>query len=264
MKDLIRHKRQEDKYILTKEQYTTVCSEVEKHLDLYSYNGDKAPSYTDISSTYMDSYDLVSFKKHINDEDNRSKLRIRKYKPEGKSTGETHIELKEKVDGKSQKSRFQIDRNNMAELKRGQSVTISPTLKNINEDVDAADLRVVVNRTNTLLKVLNKPSLEVSYEREAYGTDNFRVTFDCDFKWKSAGFNSKAEAQRIKDRIDWNYAKDFSDRYEPKYEYIMEVKHNGTIPKWLESILKSEGLDDTSFSKYIKACVEVIKKLTEE
>lgn len=264
MKDLIRHKRQEDKYVLTREQYFRVCDEVEKHLKLYSYDGKEAPGHTDIFSIYMDSYDLVSFKKHVNGDDNRSKVRIRKYKPNSRSTGETHIELKEKVDGKSQKSRYQIDRNNMSELKRGQSVTISPTLKSINENVDAASLRVVVNRTNTLLKVLNEPSLEVSYEREAYGTDNFRVTFDCNFKWRSAGFNNKLEAQRIKDRIDWGHAEILADQYDPKYDCIMEVKHNGTIPKWLELILKSEGIDKVSFSKYVKACVEAIKKLTEK
>lgn len=264
MKDLIRHKRQEDKYILNKEQYDEICDEVEKHLDLYSYDGRKAPEYTDVTSTYLDSYDLVSFKKHINGDDNRSKLRIRKYKPSGVWNKENQIEIKEKVDSKSQKSRFQIDRNNLSELRRGQDITISPTLKELNSKVKAADLRVVVNRANTLSKSLNKPSLEVSYTRESYGDDNFRVTFDSNFRWRSVGFSSKSEAQRIKDRIDWNYAEFFADQYDPKYDYIMEIKHGGTIPKWLDKILKECKAEQVSFSKYVKASVEVIKKLLEE
>jgi len=261
MKDYVNVARNEDKYILTHDQYKALGALVDKHLPLFNYGDGIKPEWTRVTSRYFDSYDLVCFKKHISDEANRSKVRTRKYMSEGKWDGKTYVEIKEKIDGEDHKSRFCIDSGNLMSLNGGRDISITPGLRALNSKMPAADLRKVVNRLNTLVKSYQmKPRISTSYERRAHGSDKLRVTCDTDLSCRSLKSVGSSEAQRIRDRVDWDHAKKLASRYEDS-KAILEIKHQGNVPSWLSKFLEDNKIEKVKFSKYVYACVKDLKKL---
>lgn len=265
MDTIYKKERVEDKYVLSQKEYERVLPIVQKNLEKFSYLDDgNPPEYTTVKSTYLDSYDLVMFKKHIGDEDNRSKVRIREYSPDGVPGNEQYIEIKEKKQGNDSKSRIRLNSANLELIKQGTKIVFDDKLKKMNESMKEFDLRAIMGRLNTLVTgYAMKPSISVTYTREAYQKGPIRITFDTDVKFRRLGFTSKDEAQRIKDRIDWDRAKELADRCNSD-DVVMEVKHirsGAKAPSWLTSMLKDNNLEPHGFSKYVKACVSSIKFL---
>lgn len=263
MDQVYKRNRIETKYILNEEEYNQMKEAVAKHLPRFSYEGDTSPKYTDVTSTYLDSYDLVCFKRHIDDADQRSKIRLRKYAENGKPSGEYFVEIKEKKEDHDSKSRLQISPSQYSSLQRGEEFAITPFNRQKNEQVEASDQRAIQTRLNTLVRGNKmKAVLQIKYKREAYQKGDLRVTFDCDIKYtKKPAFPDAGEAQRIKDRVDWGITKDFADSYKDDY-YVMEVKHvtDKENPKWLNSLIDKLDLKALRFSKYVLSCTNLIRK----
>lgn len=263
MEALVKKKRTEDKYLLTQAQYLKLLPKVKANMPKFAYD-EESPNQSKVFSYYLDSPDLVSFKKHVAGDDTRWKVRVRTYENDGVPHEHWYIEIKEKLDGNDQKSRIQITPEMVGALKRGETLSITPQLKKLNNSLDGIELRGIVDRMNVLMRGYNlSPSLDVEYTREAYGTTKLRVTFDRNLVFTAKKFNTKLQAKKVKGAVDWDIAKEMALLYKPG-DVILEIKHEDQDPAWLVDSLKEMDLEPQSFSKYVRSVYWLIRGLLKD
>lgn len=245
--------RVEEKFIISKDEFAKVLSQVKAHLSLYRYSESDTSKYTDISSVYFDSPDLHFFQLHADDEPKRAKIRLRRYAPDGHSTSDRFIEIKEKNNG-DHKTRIQLDPSSCRLVNRGYGIILTPGLEKMNSDMPKDELKTALKRVNGFISANDcLPRLEVSYRRVAYGDDNFRITFDTDLTYKVVG---AVQSRNAAFGCDMNNAEKIASRY-GSGDVIMEVKyHEQGPPAWTQKIMQQ--FESLSFSKYAYCCFKAI------
>ena len=248
-------KRIEDKYIISKDHYLRfkkLADAFMKH-QVYGYNTD----YVINGSIYFDTPDLDCLVAHLKGDQQRHKIRIRTYAPEGVPSNERFVEIKRKDGENCIKDRIRIGLDAYRNLLEKSELPVDQELIVLNEDdIGEAETIVKARMLNEMLKKGKyKPVVEIHYRRESFEADDgFRITIDQDLKVKPLPDmkNSKVrkEYEAELDKVDEKYL-----NYE---DFIMEVKHQGELPKWLRKKLKKHFFEPISFSKYCWAMARTL------
>lgn len=243
--------RIEDKFILPKNKIDDVKEIVGKNVPEYSH--DPGAKYTINRSIYFDSPDLTFLKQHLNGLDERRKIRIRTYYPDGVPNHIYFMEIKSKDDGDSTKTRVQLSELGYEYVMKNNKIKLDEDLYITNEEVSKDDVTKHANIINYLL-TLNKcsPVVDIMYKRCAYQEDEkFRVTIDEDIKWRPIRHIGLSTIQDLRNQDLWDDIEEYKDKFSNDKNFLLEVKYNDKYEKWFEVMIKGLGVEETGFSKYV-------------
>lgn len=251
-------KRIEDKVLLSQKQASCLLEDVNRHMTpSYLHKG---TVYTLIASHYFDSAELGFFRHHFLKAPKRYKLRIRRYAPNGVWSGEAPlIELKSKELGISRKRRFALTPENYERVMDGKIIKMTDEMLTLNPRADRDKLLNWMTKINNLILEYDlKPALKVRYRRLAFeAADGFRLTMDMDLKIEALDLDVAEVAGTLAiSREVWDEAGRVAAKYERERHCVVELKHTGRPPEWVESFLKKHQIVNTSFSKYCWAVNE--------
>ena len=251
--------RFEEKFFLPKQNLSRFKGEILKFLTTSSPI--PGTQFTDIESVYLDSPDFQIYQMHFSAVEERFKIRARRYAPNGvPGDGSAHLEYKSKKSGVSRKSRFQVGPKEIGLLWEGNSIPeTSRSLGKRNQDLERKKLKERVNWINTLVSQGSlRPSCIVRYRREAFESENLRLTVD-----DQIAFETTRSFDGMRSVLDSNpELSDAAFRMRSAYQkgefLLVEVKHPGVVPPRLTSILTDNGCQKAKFSKYCYSVTEAI------
>jgi len=257
--DKIDTDRTEDKYIVPKEYYIEVKAEVRKHMKLFF--PDPKTTYTINRSIYFDSPGLTFLQQHLNGVEDRRKIRIRAYAPNGTWSDEAFIEVKYKDDGISKKNRLRIGPGGFDSLYHKSEIPLDDELYQYNSDMDKADVDTKAKLINYLLMINKcKPVVDIMYKRYAYENDSedLRVTIDQNITVKPIILPKISVIQDLKNQDLWDKFQKCGTKFENYSDFLLEVKYTDEVPDWIESMCDQLHLETEPFSKYVWAMYQVI------
>jgi SPX domain protein involved in polyphosphate accumulation len=239
--------RIEDKYLVSRTHLPKLLLLLNSQLDP-SYISDDV-LFNKIESLYFDSPALKVFRDHFKSGISRFKLRLRQYGPNGKFAPETepvHLEMKQKADGVSQKFRFKVGLMAKLSLLAGETLPVDfAEAKKKKELIAERCLQV-----NSAISDFGlRPQVRVTYERLAFERNGLRVTIDDNIE---AELLTPIEANVVSELLsstELEKAKQMIAQYSPNV-VIVEVKHPGTTPEWLNTFFADSQTTPASFSKY--------------
>jgi SPX domain protein involved in polyphosphate accumulation len=252
--------RIEDKYVVEKKYLAETISEVTSHLK--PYYPDDETAFTLVRSIYFDSAHFTFLKQHLMKEDDRRKIRIRTYGPDGNWENVHYLEEKYKNNGKSKKQRIKINQDMFDGLMAGKKLICTPELYKLNFDVKEADLDKKVQLMSYLMLV-NKvqPVCEISYKRYAYQQGKLRVTIDQDIKVKPLQLFKKSDIESLKSSSLWEDFKEYGNKFSNADNFMLEVKHEKDIPLWIKTLINKIDTEPCAFSKYVFAMYQIMNTL---
>ena len=219
MKHIEKFKREEQKYILSEDEFNSLMKIIGKHLKKDEYFQSK------ICNIYFDSdnYDLIinSLEKSFYKE----KVRLRSYSIP-KISDNVYFEIKSKLDGVVYKRRVTLPLKEYYEYLDGKLPNCSN--KQIMDELDY-----------TIKKYDLKPKYFIAYDRLSYydkDDESFRITFDENIRSR-------------KDDLRLEYGDSGKLLFDDK-KYIMELKSCKSLPLWFIEALSSLKIYPNSFSKY--------------
>ena len=256
-------KRYEDKYIIHKSMKKQLIEALDKNLS--PDYPDKKTKFNVMKSIYFDSAGLDMVKHHLSKASSRFKIRTREYAPNGNLTKSdfTYLEVKAKHDNVSDKFRIKVPNDDMRTFKKGLPVTPSVKLIKANSHIGIADLMKRITDINEAMQKFNmRPSCEVSYTRRAYsdngGENGLRVTVDEGIDHNIVDNISSSVSDPLVKESSEDSLSSMLNGYDPNSHLIVEIKHHGSIPDWLNKFLIENNIAKTNFSKY---CYSIAKHL---
>lgn len=213
--------RYEQKYILTREQYSALLSRSEKHIKADEYGR------STICNLYYDtpSYDLI--RASIERPVYKEKLRLRSYGiPDGNTI--VFLEIKKKYQGIVYKRRLQLI---LAEAAKALEQGYVEPME--GQEQTCAEMNYFFQRYEL------QPAVFLAYDREAFfetGHPELRMTFDTNLR-------SRREALSLSDGAG-------GESFFQNGEVLLEIKTIGAYPFWLIHALEECGIYPMSFSKY--------------
>jgi hypothetical protein len=187
-----------------------------------------------ISSLYLDSPGLALFWAKERGDPERLKLRVRTYL--GSSIAV--LELKRKISDVISKTRARVARSEVAPIAEGRLPGPS------NPGVD----RFLNDFALTSMKIGARPTLHVSYDREAYSSevDTYaRVTFDRNIRAK------RTDNWALDTRSDgWLSFDEYRRPDQRDRSVVLELKCQSFVPWWITNLIRTHALKQQSFSKY--------------
>lgn len=252
--------RHEDKYIVEKKYLAEVVSEVSSHLKPY-YPSDET-AFTLVRSTYFDSAHFTFLKQHLMKEEDRRKIRVRTYGPDGNWENVHYLEDKYKSNGKSKKQRVKINQLMFDSLLKNRKLEFSPELIQLNKEIKEAELYKKTELLNYLM-LSNKvePMVEISYKRYAYQQGKLRITLDQDIKVKPLKLFKKSDIESLKSSSLWQDFKEYGNKFSNADNFLMEVKHEKDIPLWIKTLINKVDTGPDAFSKYVFAMYQIMNTL---
>lgn len=251
--------RIEDKYFVTRSALDYLTQTIKENLK----NGDidTEVRYNTNRSIYLDNKDLDSLKDALNSVKPRIKIRIRQYSPNGSEWEQVaYVEIKAKDKGVSNKIRVRIHAGGIEEFLAGHPIQMSEGLAIINKDITKAVLEKRVSLINNLVSMYGfKKQIEVRYERRAYTSDDVRITIDDNFRFMGAEHISDDNILAIKCTEGWVNILQLDHKLANEGYLILEVKHTGETPKWVEKCLEKSNAKKVKFSKYCGAMTCVVE-----
>ncbi len=230
--------RIEKKYLIDKNQKKELLKAIRKRMQKDGY------FISEVLNLYFDNdnYDLII--QSIDRPEFKEKFRARSYGGYDRVFLEIKTKLKGKENNVGYKRRIMITHKDFNDLIHGKANAVELASRSVETDHDlqiAKEIDYLINHFNL------KPKILVTYDRESYkGEDDLRITFDDNLRYRHKNLNlTKGKRDKI-------YFKD-------KYNTIMEVKANGTIPLWLVEIMSKEKIYPQQFSKIGKV-YEKLKK----
>ncbi len=215
--------RHEYKYICSGQQLVLIGNKIQGLMEYDKHVGDE--KRYGIRSLYFDDYQDRYLYDNINGNDPREKFRIRIYNHQ-----KTYIclELKKKEHGKTKKLSCRIDEALCREIMQGLPIDFGA--------VDSDVYRKFCLLQNTRLL---RPKIIVEYDRIpfVYRDGNVRVTFDINI----------CSGNCIAGFLDDNIV---ARPVMPSGRHILEVKFDELIPDFIYSAIQTEGLRQTTYSKY--------------
>lgn len=250
--------RTEDKYIINREDLNEVRDKVETHLQ--PYYPDPNTLYVLNTSIYFDSPDLTFLKAHLNKMEDRRKVRIRCYSPNGIDEDIYYIEIKSKSDGKSLKTRLQVDQNGYEFLLKNHYIDINASLIDTNMEMEHDEILKQAKYINYIMRT-NKvePVCKIKYKRNAYQQNEaFRITIDQDIKVTPLTLIKINVIQDLKNLDLWDKLKEYGESFYNQDNFILEIKHNDNDPNWINQMLKDLKAEAQPFSKYVWAMSKIM------
>ena len=226
--DIFIFKRYEKKYRISKKQKNRILSLIGDRL----YEDEHGKST--VCSLYLDTPSHLLIRNSIDAKDYKEKLRIRSYNVPSLDA-RVFLEIKKKYKGIVYKRRVSLS---LAEAYAYIDSLSMPFDSQITREIDYA-MRLYSHP---------RPSMLIAYEREAYFSNedkNLRITFD-------SGVRFREDDLFLEKGNHGTYI------LEPD-EYIMEIKTGGAMPLWLSRMLSENEIFPSSFSKYGKSYLKVLK-----
>ena len=217
--------REEKKFLISIAEYRSLCSRLEKVLAQDPHNG--VNGYM-IRSLYFDTpYDTDFFEKQAGIE-LRRKIRLRCYDPRHDFA---MLEMKQKQGSRQLKRSLRMSREDAIKLIDGDY----SVLLNYNEPFAAEIHGFMVTRSYI-------PRTIVQYDRKAFiaKENKIRVTFDHKIVSTESCFDLFSE------RLNMNPVLD-------PYNVVLEVKFNGFLLNYIQSMLNCIDKSELSVSKYVLA-----------
>ena len=211
-------KRVEEKYLLTKEQYTKLFSSIKEHLEKDQY------FETTICNIYFDNLNNELIINSLEKPAYKHKVRLRSYGVP-KLTDDVFLEIKSKYKKIVGKRRIKL------------------TLQEFNNYL----LKKNVEPDNQIMKEIDYlfqlyalvPKYFIAYDRKSYRgkeTNDLRITIDTNLRSRKNDLSLELGDQ--------------GTLYFEQETYIMEVKTLGALPLWLVKELSNNQIYPVSFSKY--------------
>lgn len=255
--------RKEDKYLITQEQADILIPLLQQNL----VNASPIPNtdYTVIESIYHDNEQLDVLSEYLNKQANRSKMRTRRYAPNGNWSSDVFLEVKAKIDGICNKSRFQIGMSEVIDLSIGKPLELNSELRQLNLNIKQKSLNNRLGLVNNFIeKLKTKPSSKITYTRLAYEKDSFRVTLDQNVQFSNIMTPNENTLAKIKSQSSYMEMLTSAQNLYANNQFILEVKHSGNIPDWMQRFIVLNNITEASFSKYCYAMsFAVAGKLTD-
>lgn len=243
-----RFTRIEEKFFLPQNLRESFLALVENHLPA-SYPHETT-RYTLIESIYFDSHDLRSFTDHFDQLPYRFKMRSRRYGPNGEwekpESSTVFIELKTKQNNVSDKFRTKIQPDELKNLQNGGRI-------NANEKKSALKINQVIDECKLA------PSAKIIYRRYAFEKDAIRLTVDDQVQFKPEFDLNDQFATFLQSKNWWPNAEQMSRDIFNQGNSLVELKHFGKSPAWLQEYMQANNLQFTSFSKYCYSMANLIK-----
>jgi|GEM_PF-2798804 len=244
--------RREDKYLLAKAQFDILVPLLKSNLENASPVANT--DHTIIESVYYDNTNLDVLTEYLARQSCRSKMRTRRYAPNGVWDSSIFIEVKSKVNGICNKSRFQIGLNEVVDLSLGKTFSKTPSLHQANLNIKSRTLQKRINLVNYFIeKLKTQPSSKITYSRLAYEKASFRVTIDLDLQFSNLLNTNAAVVKTINSQPSYTEVMQTVQQQYADNQYILEVKHAGDIPRWMQEFLSQNQVAEVSFSKYCYA-----------
>lgn len=209
-------KRYELKYTLTQEQKARLLEELAPHMVLDKYGR------TTIRNLYYDTDDYRLIRHSLEKPIYKEKLRLRSYSRVS-DNDPAFVELKKKYENVVYKRRLPLPYRQALSWLGG---TPAPTDTQIAQEID-----YFLHYYPGL-----HPTVYLSYEREAYHSTDFRVTFDENLLARTTDLSLTADP--------------YGTPLLPDDLVLLELKCNGGIPLWMTHFLTREHIYKTPFSKY--------------
>lgn len=221
-------KRYELKYMLDREQYEQIMSEMIRYMQPDRF------AHSQIINIYFDTPSHRLIRDSIEKPVYKEKLRLRSYGvPDDDS--EVFIELKKKYKSVVYKRRLEVPEQEAMDYLVGG--------RPLHEDCQ------IGREIDYFMQVYKdlEPAVVLSYERDSYkGIDDpeLRITFDYNILWQNDDLTLQKEP--------------YGYKVIPEYKVLMEIKMAGGFPLWLSHLLTKYGAYKTSFSKYGEAYKQMV------
>jgi len=219
-------KRYELKYTLTKAQKQQLLAEISPHITRDRYGR------TTVRNLYYDTDDYRLIRHSLEKPVYKEKLRLRSYERVA-DTDPVFVELKKKYEGVVYKRRLSLPMEEALSWLGGGDL---PRDAQIAREID-----YFLHFYPGL-----HPTVYLSYQREAYHSGDFRITFDENLLARTTDLSLDREPYGT-----------------PLLEedlVLLELKCNGGIPLWMTQFLTREHIYKTPFSKYGMAYQQLIKE----
>lgn len=226
--------RTEKKYRVDEATYQLLRARLEPYMeaDAHSQNGD---CYL-ICNIYYDTPDNELIRRSLDKPIYKEKLRLRSYGTVG-LTDKVFLEVKKKYEGVVYKRRTKIrlaDAYRFVENKRFTNEDGTTELPRFMNAQVTKELTYFINFYRDI-----RPAVYLSYERCAmFAKDDpeLRITFDRNITTR-------------RHDLGLHYG-NYGDKLLPEDQWVMEIKVNQAMPRWLSGILNENKIYPSSFSKY--------------
>lgn len=220
-------RRCELKYLITPAQKAALLAAMEQHMAPDPYGR------TTIRNIYFDTPDYRIIRRSLEKPVYKEKLRIRAYHRADPGS-RVFVELKKKYDHVVYKRRLSLAEAEAVDWLAGR--------------MHCADRGQIAREIDYFLEFYPnlRPTVFLSYEREAYCSGDFRVTFDENILVRRDELSLEAEPG--------------GSPILPAGKILMEIKCSGGIPLWMTGELTRLRIFRTSFSKYGTAYQNLIFK----
>ena len=147
-------------------------------------------SFNQISNIYFDNHTCTSFCDSVNNKTIRTKLRLRRYAPDGINENVFYFEIKKKIQGTTLKTRFAVPEKLIPHILESKEKfrEFMPQIKNINIDMDEVKFTKVTDEViQYLFQEGFSPTLRTSYKRISYvhrQRPNMRLTIDKEIEYQ--------------------------------------------------------------------------------
>ncbi len=256
--------RIEDKFLVPKVLIGNLKSLVSEHCKpAYAESG---TNYTLVESQYFDSETLDLYQHHFSKLEERFKLRVRKYAPNGNwDEGAAFLEAKSKIKTPTgsigSKKRFRIDAENLKSLVDKGDLTLTRRLVSLNPNMGKAELLERISFVNEMVHNYNLiPQLRVRYERLAFEGEGVRVTFDKNIEFKNMHEFPRELSESIRHQDMWAMASGMKQVFSNHDNFVCEVKYSDAVPQWLQNYFQAHSIQQVSFSKYCWGLTNLIDR----
>ncbi len=248
--------RIEDKFLVPIRHAPELLALLGSHLPRAAHEDE---NFTIVESIYLDSPDLEFLRDHVGGRDGRAKLRVRRYaSSNGLPTGAAFLEAKIKTGCVSTKERFALDAASLAAIMSGSGLTPTASLRNVNPSITAADLERRIARVDRLRRWCVVPRATVRYRRTAFEAAGLRVTLDHALVVDATTSISRSIASAVRSQLAARPSQDHGEELAQQRAVILEVKHSGDRPTWIDAYATTIGVSATSFSKYCFAMQQLV------
>lgn len=225
--------RYELKYRLTYFQYLKIRNAIRSYMIMDPFTQAQATNRYLVRSLYFDTDDYHSFDQKMNGDCDRVKLRLRTY-PYGEEYMQcVRVELK-------------LRQSNRA-VKKSVFVPLDEYLHFMTtRHWQSFDHPVTNGFERTVLKQQMRPKVLIEYDREGYQTrlkSSLRITFDHHLR--------SAHASDL-------FPEHCFYRYLYPRNVVLEIKFKDELPKWLEALVRNQGLKVIANSKYTQ-CIQIAR-----
>ena len=233
MKFMKEYGRRELKYFIVPELIPDIKTIIAPYVEVDPYAKERENNTYTIRSIYFDTEQFDFYYEKLDGLKIRKKIRVRSYN-EYHPEGFAFLEIKRRYNNRILKERSQVPLNQLEQF------CIERTNPNGHVDVFSNGSVVMGKFLYNLTKLDLHPSLLVTYEREPYigaADSSIRVTFDKDVR--------AIIAPELPDLF-------IDDGFEflTNGKYILELKFDGFMPKWMRFLVAELNIRAQSISKY--------------